>query len=469
MEGLTYLTNIPERITRTEYQMLVDTPVMEVVRKFTSNADMQEIEGWARSFYTLEGHLASIALFSKPLISEPTDPIWHQTKLQTKQTIARLFPKVTSLSFEHGFDEVPFESSSAAGYGYAGKKGEGNNLKRAKSIANALIRDFDEKIDNYESAIKQIIDQSTPDVAFTRTQLARMPSIKVRIVFGEAFHYILIEGLSAAPLLAAFKSQDTFYFTGKDPTVYVPRILFDMSQDSQWFICLDWKSFDATVQLWEIDHAFDCIEQLITFPTILSFRAFQVARESFKVRKLASPDGKLYMRRGGIPSGSYFTNIIGSIINYVRMHYICNKLGLNVVKCYVQGDDSVLTVSNTLKPDIWQIAQAGESFGWVLNPLKCTVTSNSEEVTFLGRSQIHQFNIRERLKVLRLMCFPEYEVETPDVSTARAKAIAIDAGFNDPLYNKIVFALRQQYGEADYVPTHLRTYVDRFDFQDVNM
>lgn len=469
MEGLTYLGEVPERHTREEYQSLVDQPVYEVVKKFASEVDMQEIDGWARSFYTLEGHLESIALFNKPLIPEPIDETWARVKTLTHRKISTMFPPVTSLVFETDLDLVPFESSSAAGYGYLGKKGEGDNLNRAKKIANAAVRQFDEGIENYDSAVSHIIENSTPDVAFTRTQLAKLPSIKVRIVFGEAFHYILIEGLSAAPLLAAFKSKDTFYFTGKDPTIHVPRLLFNMGLDQGWFICLDWKSFDATVQLWEIDHAFNCIESLLLFPTILSYRAFQFAKESFKVRKLAAPDGKLWMRKGGIPSGSYFTNIIGSVINYVRIHYICEKLGLDIADCYVQGDDSVIFVRNTTRPDLWQISEAGESYGWIINPTKCTITQSSQEVTFLGRSQIHQLNIRERLKVLRLMCFPEYEVETPDISTARAKAIAIDAGFQDPLYNKIVFALKRQYGEAEYVPPHLLTYIDRFDFQDVNM
>lgn len=471
MEGLQRIGTIPTRRTREEYVILRDESAYKAVKRYASNADMQEIDGWARSFYTLEGHLASIALFRKPLIPEPTDSIWIDTKHETFAKISTIFDKVMSLRFEDELDNVPFESSSAAGYGYQGRKGEGDNLKRAKRIANAMVRQFDEDIEahGYDYAVNQIIEQSTPDVAFTRTQLARLPSIKVRIVFGEAFHYILLEGLSASPLLAAFKSKDTFYFMGKDPTIYVPHILRQMADQPGWFICLDWKSFDATVQLWEIDHAFNCIESLIEFPTHLSYRAFQLVKESFKIRKLASPDGNLYIRQGGIPSGSYFTSIIGSIINYVRIHYICKKLNYGILSIKVQGDDSIVRVASDGKPDIWQITDTCTQFGWVLNPAKCMITDNSEDITFLGRSQLHQFNIRERLKVLRLMCFPEYEIDRPDISTTRIKMIARDAGFNDPLYNKIYYSMRQLHGEAAVLPAHLRTYFDKLDFQDVIM
>lgn len=430
MAGLIQIGEQPERFIRPEYQMIIDEPVYDAVRRFATIADMQEIDGWSRSFYTREGHLESIASYAKPLIQEPNDPYWNEAKAITRAEIANLFPPVNSLTFETHFDQIPYESSSAAGHGYNGKKGEGNNFNRAKGIANALVRSFDERCatEGYGPAVEHAITNSTPDVSFTRTQLAKLPSIKVRNVFGEAFHYILVEGLSAAPLLATFKREDTFYFTGKDPTYYVPNMLIKQGLSPGWFIALDWKSFDATVQLWEIEHAFDCIEQLLNFPTQLSHRAYQLTKELFMMRKLASPDGKLYIRTGGIPSGSYYTNLIGSVINYARIRFICCKLGYNIESVRVQGDDSVIKIRNESRPDIWQIAEVGNSFGWQLNAPKCVITHRSSEVTFLGRSQHLLYNTRERLKVLRLMCFPEYQVEEPTISTARVKAIASDAG-----------------------------------------
>lgn len=471
MEGLVRLGDIPERVARTEFQIIYDEPVYETVKHFASVADMQEIDGWARSFYTLEGHIESIMQYSKPLLREPTAPTWAQAKREVYDEMGTLFPPVQSLSFEDQLDQVPFESASAAGYGYDGKKGEGNNLKRAKGIANALVRTFDEHFVNEgpTHAAEHAIQNSTPDVAFTRTQLAKLPSIKVRNVFGEAFHLILIEGLSAAPLLEAFKSRDTFYVTGKDPTSYVPNYFSKIDQLNGWLVALDWSKFDATVQLWEIEHAFSALKQLVTFPTILSERAFDVSVILFKRRKLAAPDGVLWMREGGIPSGSYFTNMIGSIINYTRVKYACLRMEYPILSCRIQGDDSVICIASHEKPEVHALACIVAEHGWVLNPTKCMVSRNSEEITFLGRSQRQLFNIRERLKVLRLMCFPEYKVDDPKISTARVRMIARDAGLRDPLFNNILFALRNKYGEADVIPKHLLSYVDIRDWQDVNM
>ena len=471
MEGLVRLYEIPQRVARTEFEILRDEPIYQVVRQYASQADLHEIDGWSRSFYTMEGHLEAIMQYSKPLLQQPTNKHWTRAKQEVQNEIARSLKSVRSLSFENELDRVPFEHSSAAGYGYIGKKGEGNNLKVAKGIANALVRTYDEDINRIgvQEANKLVIANSTPDIAFTRTQLAKLPSIKVRNIYGEAFHYILIEGLSASPLLEAFKGADTFYLTGRDPTLYVPIYLSRLDQTSGWFIALDWSKFDATVQLWEIDHAFNCLEHILSFPTSLSKRAFEVSRLLFKHRKLAAPNGVLWMRNGGIPSGSYFTNIIGSIINYTRIRYVCNALGYHILDCRVQGDDSVIKTDSPTKPDVFAIANTVAEFGWVLNPAKCTVSQLSEDITFLGRSQLQLFNIRERLKVLRLMCFPEYKVDDPKISTLRARTIAQDAGFRDPLLSTIVSSLFNLYGEAESLPKHLQTYVDVRDWQDINM
>jgi hypothetical protein len=85
-----------------------------------------------------------------------------------------------------------------------------------------------------------------------------------------------------------------------------------------------------------------------------------------KQRKLVAPDGKLWMRVGGLPSSSYFTNLVGSIINYARIKYVCRAVGCQVVDCRVQGDESVIKVNTMVRPDAYQIANKGERFGWVL-------------------------------------------------------------------------------------------------------
>jgi hypothetical protein len=94
----------------------------------------------------------------------------------------------------------------------------------------------------------------------------------------------------------------------------------------------------------------------------------------------------------------------------------------------VQGDESVIKVNTMVRPDAYQIANKGERFGWVLGKFRASL--RSEEISFLGRSQWQVFNIRGRLKILRLMCFPEFKVEDPKISTARAKMLTYKICFS---------------------------------------
>lgn len=450
------------RFVREEYQIIRDQPAYDMITKYASPSDMQLIDGWSRSFYTIEGHMASILAYRKPLLPESNDPVWHETKADIIQEFQG-FPKIQSLTFEHDLDLVKFESASAAGIGYTGRKGENNNLSKAKGVVNRAIRDLADraKVIGYRQALDELPADSTPDIGLTRTQLAELPSIKVRNVFGEAFHYILIEGLSAYPLLTHFKRSDTFYFIGKDPTIEVPNILERMERLGNYFIALDWSNFDASVQNWEINFAFECLRSMLIFPTYLSEVAFDYSITLFKSRKIRAPDGQEYLRISGIPSGSYYTNLVGSIINYTRIKFLMKKLNIPVPLIKVQGDDSLTITPQSYPPDPNELSEIGAKFGWTLRPDKCIITPHAAAVVFLGRSSRLRYNTRDYLKALRLICFPEYEVDDPKISTARVHAISKDAGQSNPIFNMIYLAMYQTYGEAQDVPDKYLPYFEK--------
>lgn len=461
--GLTNLGQQAARVPREEYVIIRDEPAYEMVRSIIPQGEMEDIDGWARSVYTLEGHLEAIHAYRKPLLPEPTDTRWEEAKSAVMAEVQHELGAIDSLDFSSDLALVPYEASSAAGYGYTGRKGEGNNFSKAIRITNAAIRQYDEDIHQFglDRANFGITENSTPDIGLTRTQLAKLPQLKVRNVFGEAFHYILIEGLSAFPLLSAFKSRDTFYFIGEDPTIWVPSIVEEMELNSNWFIVLDWSGFDASVQNWEIDFAFNCLKSVMTFPNRLSELAFDYSRAIFKRRKILAPDGQMYMRNSGIPSGSYFTNMVGSIINYTRIKFLMFTLGLPIYKIRVQGDDSITATTSEAAPDARRLASIGQQYGWTLKPEKCIITDYSTEVVFLGRSMRHRYNVRERNRALRLICFPEFRVTDPTISTARVHAIMNDAGNVDSLFDKIYLAMYNTYGEAQTVPNELLPFHQR--------
>ena len=260
--------------------------------------------------------------FNKRILPEPDDYEWKCVK----EDCARYFqtlPRVTPLSAitKGDFDKIKYHQGTSAGYGYSEgqhpfptHKGprDGPNYKRAKRIAAKIIHECVASMqsNSFETFLEDASLNSTPDIAFTRTQLVELPNTKVRQVFGECFHYVLLEGLFACPLIDMFMANDSFYYIGEDPATGVPHLINNLDpNDDVYYLTIDWSSFDASVQPYEINHAFELIESILNFPDEATRLTFLYTKQLFLKRKLATPDGRVFLRYGGVPSGSYYTHL----------------------------------------------------------------------------------------------------------------------------------------------------------------
>nr|WEU67078.1 RNA-dependent RNA polymerase [Galphimia cryptic virus] len=421
----------------------------------------QYLEGWSRSYYSLDYHMKGIMQYGLPNIpNSAVDNAIYTKAIQAVRTELSSLHPVRAYDIMSELDIIPFKSSSAAGYDYVGAKGEigGTNHTRAMSRARAIVGSV---ADGGIQALEHTIRTAVPDVGYTRTQLSNLYiTAKVRGVWGRAFHYILIEGSSAYPLIQAFMNRDTFYHIGQDPTTSVPQLLSRVARISRWIYALDWKQFDATVSRFEIHAAFDLLKEKLIFPNYQTEVAFEISRQLFIHKKIAAPDGNTYWAHKGIPSGSYFTSIIGSFVNRLRIGYLWEKL-LNhqPTICFTQGDDSLIGDEELIHPT--DIGELANTIGWYFNPEKTEYARNPERVTFLGRSYRGGLNIRDLKRCLRLLIYPEYPVNSGRISAYRALSIAEDSGGLSDLLNSIARRLRRHYGVAseEEVPDYFKRYI----------
>lgn len=116
----------------------------------------------------------------------------------------------------------------------------------------------------------------------------------------------------------------------------------DMESNSLTAFGLDWKTFDANMPAWLLDICFDVLEKMIDFSTMtvrderINFtddkaseykRAFNFVRQNFIHTKIMLPDGTVLRKDQGVPSGSYFTQIVGSLANLILIRTLfkfCN-------------------------------------------------------------------------------------------------------------------------------------------------
>lgn len=308
--------------TRDEFVTHVDPGIQEAHALYPAKRDPSFFEGWSRSFYTKDAHKAALQQFaSAPRFQKPfNDPSWKAVDEHCIQLFDS-FPKVQAINFDTNLKDVAFQANTSAGIGLPGRKGDGDNHKRAMAQASATVYNF------MDGKVQEVIEQSTPDRAFTRTQLTdTSEKTKVRHVFGQAFQYILIEGTHVQPLLEAFSSIDSPYFIGHDPRIAVPQVIEEFALKQGVLFSTDWSHFDASAEHWEIEDYFNLIERMLIFPTESSKACFEFSKLFLINRKIAGPDHELYFKHRGIPSGSFHTNCADSWINYRRIQYMYHRI-----------------------------------------------------------------------------------------------------------------------------------------------
>ncbi|KAF3782951.1 hypothetical protein EJ110_NYTH20265 [Nymphaea thermarum] len=416
-QGLTVLGDTSERRSSEECEIIVDPYAAEAICRYVPPHLRLELQRWATSYYTLDHHVEAILKYQGPKIPEPSHVAWNQTKQHTL-TLFRRMSSIGSISYEN-FDAVKWVSSSAAGFGYGGRKGDDDNYARAKRTAVTIA----EKLDYDREYAPQALLDSTPDIAFTRTQLSQIKAkSKIRNVWGEAFHYVLLEGLFADPLIEYFKEDldDSFYSIGKGPLFSVPGLIEDILSEQDYVYMLDWSSFDASVQEWEIRFAFECLESILLFPSNVEMQIWRFVIELFIYRKIAGPNGVLYLKIQGIPAGSCFTNIVGSIVNYNRIQYMFKRLVDDFVIAYTQGDDSLVGVKSTQFIMMNMFEPIFLELGWKLNTAK-SASGRKEWTNFLSRPVRELQNARDELTCLRMFKYPEYHMRYGDDADLPAK------------------------------------------------
>jgi len=217
-------------------------------------------------------------------------------------------------------------------------------------------------------------------------------------------------------------------------------------------VTLDWSSFDATVPNYLIDHAFDIVEEMfddeyayhdgeLVFGgqkmAYKNAKLFKWLRDYFKYTKIMLPNGQMLRKHHGIPSGSFFTQAIGSIVNYILVRFIQNLHGLNAYRTLVLGDDSSFLVPtwNDKDLDFRRMSETvGRLFHMILNPKKVILSTRQQDRKFLGYQVEGYKFVRPEEDWLKLVLYPERDVEFLERSAARVFAYYLLGGHSSDSY-----------------------------------
>jgi len=328
-----------------------------------------------------------------------------------------------------------------------------------KLTKSAGLPSFGRKKDQYTYALGRASAIATGRVApapcagFHRTQ----ENQKVRLVWGFPFEMTLLEGRFAIPWLDVAVDRKTPYTVGMISTTLQGRL-----RSIEWAkvkYCLDWSKFDSTAPRRLINAAFDIIEGSFNADGWSNEvrRVWEIVKLYFKTCPILMPDGFIYHgRKRGIPSGSWLTQIVGSIVNYIAIHYIIQLTG-DIVNndVVVYGDDSVLGMETF--PDVVKWAEVASSFGMRISPHKQHLT-HSARIHFLGHTwgglvptrpveeTLNKLVTSERAFVPRSKDPDDRRLEYQLYIIEKAKALMIDnPDATEPLVRFIAWRMRVPY------------------------
>nr|QUS52683.1 RNA-dependent RNA polymerase [Mute swan feces associated partitiviridae J] len=423
-----YVTSVQPHPIQKDPQ-LVDPYVRETLEYMIGIDPVALFLDSTRSYYTLEGHYENLWKFDTPHIPRPTNRRYQEALYNTQRHFRLPKPAVS-----HSWDDlksVPFVPTSGAGYGYVGKRGDPGNHDLAINRAVGSLYAWDD----YRNRRTRTRFLYRPYLAWTRTQLATFDAPKIRHVWGAAFENIILEGINAYPLIKAYQEwTESPMVIGIHTYKRLPHILHSVlapDADEQVLgIGLDISGFDQSVQPWFIQDAFNILRQNITFSDPYAAMAWEYALHHFIHKVVVMPDGRMWHVSSGVPSGSYFTQIIDSVVNHILVSYIQITLLKRPLKTYVLGDDSLFGLplrTHTPYPVLEQMAEVALELGMTLSIKKSVITNNLSELEFLGHSARGLKIDRDFVKLLRLTIFPEFPVSDVALSISRIEGILIDS------------------------------------------
>lgn len=261
---------------------------------------------------------------------------------------------------------------------------------------------------------------------------------KTRVVSMVALPVIMAELMFSKPFQDHLVKEE-FYAGGKDE-VQLSKIILDWRASHQKFISIDYSSYDQTISSWLIEDAFDVISSafIMNDDEKLIYKAIV---HDFINKDFIVGEGVVHSERG-IPSGSMFTQIIGSLINVIVVSTYFNSIRDLKFKLMAMGDDNIIFCSMRTKME--ELASyLAKNFGLIVKTDdKSNEGSTKLDPKFLSRFWTYSGRWRHPNSLISRLAFPErfrdYSGDTKPQHVIMAFILTYDKGMRE-LMNTVKF------------------------------
>jgi len=283
-----------------------------------------------------------------------------------------------------------------------------------------LARKGDTFLVDLERATRIASGSRAPDpcVAFHRVQHGN-EGPKTRLVWGYPQSMFLLEARFAPTLIEFFLERETPMAFG----LYKSQVSARMQsiRNSGLRYSLDFSGFDSSIDASLLAFAFDVLashfdmddEESYTWEKIVNY---------FIHTPLMMPDQCVWVKHHGVPSGSYFTQMIDTIVNYLSVMYAWLRATDQPIpddKILVLGDDSIVGQSKYVS--LTDLQTYFTEIGLTLNVQKTGLSKQGEDDPhFLGHVWRRGYPDRDPREIAMRMAFPEKPSGIKDNGLRRA-------------------------------------------------
>lgn len=274
-----------------------------------------------------------------------------------------------------------------------------------------------------------------PCLAGVRTQRKG----KTRLVWMYPLEVTIIEAMVARPLIDYFIGIEhvmTFGDFSHETGMRMRR----SASNTKYHYSIDYSQFDATIGPLFIHYAFNAfrtwfnVEDKI-YGDVTVGDVFDCIEKYFVTCPIVMPvRGQKYPtmvtgKRGGVPSGSYFTQLVDSFTNTALIYAASArfKLGLKDDNVYVLGDDCLFFCNNCSGAQLLeQISGFLCSLGFKVNAVKGSHGIATADIEYLGRRWRNGFPLRKMSEITRGALYPEnYRRYSPDRALRQKQALSV--------------------------------------------
>jgi hypothetical protein len=282
-----------------------------------------------------------------------------------------------------------------------------------------------------------------PCVAGQRGAMSEASDPKTRLVWVYPAEMLVVEGFYAPRMYAQYmKDPHSPMLNGKSSQRLYTEWCVGLREGEKLY-GLDFSSFDTKVPAWLIYEAFEILRQNIDWA---HFEGKPVPKQEaqkwrnvwdamvwyFVNTPILMPDGRMFRKRRGVPSGSWFTQMIDSVVNDILVRYLTKCQACEIRSLRVLGDDSAFRSGDDF--DLVVAGSDAGELGMVLNPDKSEVSVDPADFKLLGTKYRDGHAHRPEEEWFKLSLYPESTVPSVEVSLSRLIGLWLGGGMWDKTF-----------------------------------